>query len=126
MLMNFCYIHKFIRVTVFTCSMICRMVLSLTTPDDFSEPASLGSVSVMRKTQIKHLIHNYTSYKKRSFIQVVNCLLAVTNSSGSSLFSFSLAASEIGPNITTGLLNPAGGGERKKKHLVHKHVKLLN
>ena len=29
----------------FTCSIICLMVLSLTTPEDFSEPASLGSVS---------------------------------------------------------------------------------
>lgn len=28
-----------------TCSMICRMVLSRTTPDDFSLPASFGSVS---------------------------------------------------------------------------------
>lgn len=98
---------------LFTCSMIWRIVLSLTTPDDFSEPASLGSVSVMRETQIKRLIHTLTLHYIWRDPKVVNGLLATINSSGRSLASFSLAASEMGPNITTGLLNPAGG-ERKK------------
>lgn len=38
--------------------------------------------------------------------------LAITNSSGSSAASFSLAASAIGPNSTTGLRNPAMGEDK--------------
>lgn len=39
--------------------------------------------------------------------EVRNHLLAMTKSSGMSLASFSFTASEIGPNMTTGLLKPA-------------------
>lgn len=106
---------------VFTCSMIWRIVLSLTTPDGFSEPASLGSVSVTRKTCTDQKPHPHTTIFAEIFCKVVNGLLATINSSGRSLASFSLAASEMGPNITTGRLNPAGG-ETKKKVLVHKHT----
>lgn len=44
-----------------TCSMICRIVLRRTTPEDFSEPASLGSVSDVRFGKInkfKQIIEN--------------------------------------------------------------------
>lgn len=97
-------------------------MLSLTTPDGFSEPASLGSVSVTRKTCTDQNSHPHTTIFAEIFYKVVNGLLATINSSGSSLPSFSLAASEMGPNITTGRLKPAGGGETKKIVLVHKHI----
>lgn len=41
-------------VCVDTCSMICRMVFNRTTPEDFSEPASLGSVSIEMKTDFRN------------------------------------------------------------------------
>lgn len=87
-----------------TCSMICRMVLSRTTPDNFSDPASFGSVSsgsrdtaVWTFTPIGSCVHKEADRHS----------LAITNRSGISEASFSLAASAIGPNRTTGRRKPA-------------------
>lgn len=45
-----------------TCSMICLMVFSLTTPDDFSLPASFGSVS--EKTWIQIFENTFSAFTK--------------------------------------------------------------
>lgn len=84
--------------------MICRMVLSLTTPEDFSLPASFGSVSKGRRIS-SNQTENFLSVGKDESTD--GHLLATTNSSGRSLASFSFTASEMGPKITTGLLKPA-------------------
>lgn len=113
--------------TVFhTCSMICLMVFSLTTPEDFSLPASLGSVSARGKTWFTiqelfilkpfqclscspHTFHNTVEQLRAVLVKNwwFKHLLATTNSFGMSAASFSFTASEMGPNITTGLLKPA-------------------
>lgn len=51
--MNFKLIDRCVYSLVRTCSMICRMVFNRTTPEDFSEPASFGSVSNKKQTS-KH------------------------------------------------------------------------
>jgi len=52
-------------------------------------------------------------------------LLATTNWSGSSAASFSLAASAIGPNSTTGLRNPAMGGTQGLQQEFHSRDNLF-
>lgn len=50
-------------------------------------------------------------------------LLAMTKSSGMSLASFSLTASEIGPNMTTGLLKPAENNQIRQVVKLHANKK---
>ncbi len=62
----------------------------------------------MLKIQCEHPSGHYWWFDRDSSIDS----LAITNSSGSSAASFSLAASAIGPNSTTGLRNPAMGEDK--------------
>lgn len=106
--------------------MICLMVFSLTTPEDLSLPASLGSISERGKTWFtmqesfilksfqysscsSHTFYNTAVQFRTASVKSWWCkhLLATINSFGMSVASFSFTASEMGPNITTGLLKPA-------------------
>ncbi len=62
----------------------------------------------MLKIQCEHPSGHYWWFDRDSSSDS----LAITNSSGSSAASFSLAASAIGPNSTTGLRNPAMGEDK--------------
>lgn len=58
--------HKMHKIQ-FTCSIICLIVFRRTTPEDFSEPASFGSVAA-RKNTVN--ITNMKQYTKYHFIQI--------------------------------------------------------
>lgn len=82
--------------------MICRMVFSRTTPEDFSEPASFGSVSnIITQDNMKE------DFDRTEQEESGRHSLAIANRSGISEASFSLAASAMAPNSTTGRRKPA-------------------
>lgn len=95
--------------SILTRSMICLMVWRRMIPElRWSVPASLGSLSERRgRRQVYTDLPSEYWRKKLRKISFTQNLLASSKRSGSSLDSFSLATSAIGPKMTTGLKKPA-------------------
>lgn len=102
----FVYVCKSVCV-LGTCSMICRMVFNRTTPEDFSEPASFGSVSTIKTQDNSSLMKILTHKHRTEQEEAGRHSLAIANRSGISEASFSFAASAMAPNSTTGRRKPA-------------------
>lgn len=68
-------------------------------------------------------IKNIPPYLLQHVTEVRNHLLAMTKSSGMSLANFSFTASEIGPNMTTGLLKPAEENQIRQDVKLHANKK---